>query len=97
MGSSLNTGKQYKIDLLGITAELQKIYTVQSKGERPLMYALAENQIALINSGGAIRLELTDILTFCEEIPEIIKDYHSYVRECKPRTSLNKLFKTKEK
>lgn len=81
MKYNLNTGRKYNLEKLGIKAETLKIYTVDADTKSPIMYALAKGEVAIINKGGAIRFEIKDALTICEELPQIIEEYKDFVRD----------------
>lgn len=81
MKYNLNTGKKYNVEKMGIKAEKLKIYTVDAGTESLIMYALAKGEVAIINKGGAIRLELKDAITVCKELPQIIDEFKTYVRD----------------
>lgn len=81
MKYNLNTGRKYNLEKLGIKAETLKIYTVDADTKSPIMYALANGELAIINKGGAIRLELKDAMTICKELPQIIEEYKVFVRD----------------
>ena len=81
MRYNLNTGKKYNIEKMGSKAEKLKIYTVDAGTETPIMYALAKGEVAIINKGGAIRLEIKDAITLCKELPQIIEEFKTYVRD----------------
>lgn len=95
----LNTGVDYNLVKVGSNAEKLGFYSVDSEvTETKTMYVLGDDEVAIINSGGAIRITLEDALELCEELPQIIKDFNTYARLYRAENSMRRLFpKSKRK
>lgn len=89
---------KYHLDNVGIRVEELGFYATESEiTNNRLMYVLGNDEIAFINSGGAIRMGLEDILKVCEEVPEIINEFNTYARQNTKNCSMRKFFKSIQK
>lgn len=78
--------EQQKNMLIEEQAELiQALNKFDRKGteesENPILYVANDDEIALINRGGAIRLTLQDALAIAGELMDILNDYQSFLKE----------------
>lgn len=82
MKYNLNVGITFNIEKMGLKAQNNGFYTTESDGsDTPILYVANEDEIAIINRGGAIRLTLHDAEIITNELPEILENYKKFKHE----------------
>lgn len=82
MRYNMTTGMKFDLQKMGLKAHDKGFYTTESEeSENPILYVANDDEIALINRGGAIRLTLQDALAIAGELMDILNDYQSFLKE----------------
>jgi hypothetical protein len=82
MRYNMTTGMKFDLQKMGLKAHDKGFYATESEeAENPILYVANDDEIALINRGGAIRLTLQDALAIAGELMDILNDYQSFVKE----------------
>lgn len=82
MRYNMTTGVKFDLQKMGLKAHDKGFYATESEeSENPILYVANDDEIALINRGGAIRLTLQDALAIAGELMDILNDYQSFVKE----------------
>ena len=78
----MTIGVKFDLQKMGLKAHDKGFYATESEeSENPILYVANDDEIALINRGGAIRLTLQDALAIAGELMDILNDYQSFVKE----------------
>jgi hypothetical protein len=78
----MTTGMKFDLQKMGLKAHDKGFYATESEeSENPILYVANDDEIALINRGGAIRLTLQDALAIAGELMDILNDYQSFLKE----------------
>lgn len=78
----MTTGMKFDLQKMGLKAHDKGFYATESEeSENPILYVANDDEIALINRGGAIRLTLQDALAIAGELMDILDDYQSFLKE----------------
>lgn len=82
MRYNMTTGMKFDLQKMGLKAHGKGFYATESEeSENPILYVANDDEIALINRGGAIRLTLQDALAIAGELMDILDDYQSFLKE----------------
>ena len=82
MRYNMTIGVKFDLQKMGLKAHDKGFYATESEeSENPILYVANDDEIALINRGGAIRLTLQDALAIAGELMDILNDYQSFVKE----------------
>ena len=82
MRYNMTTGMKFDLQKMGLKAHDKGCYATESEeSENPILYVANDDEIALINRGGAIRLTLQDALAIAGELMDILDDYQSFLKE----------------
>ncbi len=82
MRYNMTTGMKFDLQKMGLKAHDKGFYATESEeSENPILYVANDDEIALINRGGAIRLTLQDALAIAGELMDILNDYQSFLKE----------------
>ena len=82
MRYNMTTGMKFDLQKMGLKAHDKGFYATESEdSENPILYVANDDEIALINRGGAIRLTLQDALAIAGELMDILDDYQSFLKE----------------
>lgn len=82
MRYNMTTGVKFDLQKMGLKAHDKGFYATESEeSENPILYVANDDEIALINRGGAIRLTLQDALAIAGELMDILDDYQSFLKE----------------
>lgn len=82
MRYNMTIGVKFDLQKMGLKAHDKGFYATESEeSENPILYVANDDEIALINRGGAIRLTLQDALAIAGELMDILKDYQSFLKE----------------
>ena len=78
----MTIGVKFDLQKMGLKAHDKGFYATESEeSENPILYVANDDEIALINRGGAIRLTLQDALAIASELMDILNDYQSFLKE----------------
>lgn len=82
MRYNMTIGVKFDLQKMGLKAHDKGFYATESEeSENPILYVANDDEIALINRGGAIRLTLQDALAIASELMDILNDYQSFLKE----------------
>lgn len=82
MRYNMTIGVKFDLQKMGLKAHDKGFYATESEeSENPILYVANDDEIALINRGGAIRLTLQDALAIAGELMDILNDYQSFLKE----------------
>ena len=82
MRYNMTIGVKFDLQKKGLKAHDKGFYATESEeSENPILYVANDDEIALINRGGAIRLTLNDALAIAGELMDILNDYQSFLKE----------------
>ena len=82
MRYNMTTGMKFDLQKMGLKAHDKGFYATESEeSENPILNVANDDEIALINRGGAIRLTLQDALAIAGELMDILDDYQSFLKE----------------
>lgn len=82
MRYNMTIGVKFDLQKMGLKAHDKGFYATESEdSENPILYVANDDEIALINRGGAIRLTLKDALAIAGELMDILNDYQSFLKE----------------
>jgi len=82
MRYNMTIGVKFDLQKMGLKAYDKGFYATESEeSENPILYVANDDEIALINRGGAIRLTLQDALAIAGELMDILNDYQSFLKE----------------
>lgn len=82
MRYNMTIGVKFDLQKMGLKAHDKGFYATESEeSENPILYVANDDEIALINRGGAIRLTLQDALAIAGELMDILDDYQSFLKE----------------
>lgn len=82
MRYNMTIGVKFDLQKMGLKAHDKGFYATESEeSENPILYVANDDEIALINRGGAIRLTLQDALAIAGELLDILDDYQSFLKE----------------
>lgn len=82
MRYNMTIGVKFDLQKMGLKAHDKGFYATESEeSENPILYVANDDEIALINRGGAIRLTLHDAEIIANELPEILENYKKFKHE----------------
>ena len=82
MRYNMTIGVKFDLQKMGLKVHDKGFYATESEeSENPILYVANDDEIALINRGGAIRLTLQDALAIAGELMDILDDYQSFLKE----------------
>lgn len=82
MRYNMNTGVTFDIEKMAMKAHVKGFYSTESEySEKKIIYVGNEDELAIINRGGAIRLTIKDAEAIAKELADILADYKDFIRE----------------